>query len=84
MPRRVGARDSLGRKDWPWAVFDRGGRAVCRGAKRVVAQRRAERAEGAWAHRQFLIVKHAKSGEEWVRLGGSWHPRPGPRHGRAA
>lgn len=82
MPHRVSATDSLGRDDWPWVLFDKGGQAVCRGATRLEAQRRAERAEGRYAHRQFLIVKNRASGEEWVRLSGSWYPRPGPRHAR--
>jgi hypothetical protein len=81
MPHRVAALDSLGRKTWPWIVFDRAGHAVCRGAQRLEAQRRAERAEGRYAHRQFLIVKNEKTGEAWARLGGSWFPRA---QGRAA
>jgi len=81
MPRRVSAPDSLGRKDWPWVVFDRAGLPLCRGSGRVEAQRRAERAEGRYAHRQFLTVKNDKTGEQWVRLGGSWFPR---QPGRAA
>lgn len=75
MAPRVDAIDSLGRREWPWIVFGRDGHAVCRGVARVAAQLRAERAEGRWAHRQFLIVKNERTGEAWVRLGGSWHPR---------
>lgn len=75
MPRRVSALDSLGRTAWHWMVFDRDGKAVCRGAMRLDAIRRAERAEGRYAHGQFLIVKNTRTGEEWVRRGGSWFPR---------
>lgn len=77
MPHRVSALDSLGRAEWPWIVFDRAGQTVCRGGARVEAIRRAERAEGRYAHRQFLIVKNKNTGEAWVRLNGSWFPRAG-------
>ena len=92
--RAISAGDSLGRKAWPWIVFDRIGMAMARGATRLAAQRRAERAE-PYGHKQFLIAKNARTGASWVRLGGSWwpgepeagstpKPRASARHRRAA
>lgn len=73
MPRAVSALDSLGRTQWPWIVFDYGGQAQARGPTRLGAIRRAERAEGRYAHRRFLICKNRATHERWVRLNGSWY-----------